>query len=534
MPNTKQVAVPQGWNLADQVEELRGKYHLKKKDKESYQESSRAEISLNEKIISYLRQSNRYKRIHLAQHESGDERVIGKVFKDDRKDRLSLQRCTAAEAIEEMDQHVCEMVKFFNTLVYEKENREKKLVSLRQDLERMNHLENNSPEQEDMYQNMTRLENNLDKADVKYDTAQMICRRYQDILEKLKEESLTLPSKLDSMEATLIQQKAELKQLKDMAKDAVVARDTAKRELTQVEQESYEAKRKRDAELNTTRKEVEKRTAEAEKVDRRAARLNIVQEQPDQKAFLEMQQKRENQRSILAYEEAIEKIKMATHVADIEGVVKRVLTQKEIHDRLKTQVHSLESQRDRLKEELSTRHVQYHDLKYTGERKLSQGEQLLERMQDVMEQERSRHAKLTDLLERKGSLLINVKTGISTLLEKMSEVKLKPPLHNYTKGDVFAQLDLCASKVGELLSTVQQHVEGQDTSDSKHDPEFLDFLENQLSPDNVRIKIQMSESQLSEFDYEGNHEVLSRTDIKAMGQKLIDAKHKPKKRSKKK
>ena len=64
------------------------------------------------------------------------------------------------------------------------------------------------------------LENSLDKALIKYNTACHISKRYRDILEKLKEDSLYMPAKLDAMEQAILQQRSELKELKSMAKTA--------------------------------------------------------------------------------------------------------------------------------------------------------------------------------------------------------------------------------------------------------------------------------------------------------------------------
>ena len=67
--------------------------------------------------------------------------------------------------------------------------------------------------------------------------------------------------------------------------------------------------------------------------------------------------------------------------------------------------------------------------------------------------------------------------------------------------------------------------------------QFQEFLESRLPEENVRIKLAVSEQQLSEFDFEGQeNDVLCRVDIKMMGQKMVDAKQgqKKRKRTKKK
>lgn len=100
MPSAKDVVGQLGeWGLEDQVEELQGKYHLKTKDSAAYQESSHAEIKELDQIVAKLRQENLNKRTLVAQIENGDEDIIKTVFRNDREEKLSLQRHTAAVSI---------------------------------------------------------------------------------------------------------------------------------------------------------------------------------------------------------------------------------------------------------------------------------------------------------------------------------------------------------------------------------------------------------------------------------------------------
>ena len=67
---------------------------------------------------------------------------------------------------------------------------------------------------------MSTLENALDKSLIKYNTACHISKQYRDILEKLKEESLCMPAKLDTIEAAIIEQRTQLRELQATAKTA--------------------------------------------------------------------------------------------------------------------------------------------------------------------------------------------------------------------------------------------------------------------------------------------------------------------------
>ena len=86
-----------------------------------------------------------------------------------------------------MDQMVCQAAQFLDALRYEREKRDGRLNELKEELERMQHIQRPSGEVAERNSEVTRLENSLDKAQVKYETASSITRCYRDILDKLRE-----------------------------------------------------------------------------------------------------------------------------------------------------------------------------------------------------------------------------------------------------------------------------------------------------------------------------------------------------------
>ena len=70
--------------------------------------------------------------------------------------------------------------------------------------------------------------------------------------------------------------------------------------------------------VSATRKEVERRGQENERVDKRVARPLLITEQKETTDSVIMVQRKENQRKIFTYEEAFLKIKEASHEADVE------------------------------------------------------------------------------------------------------------------------------------------------------------------------------------------------------------------------
>ena len=73
------------------------------------------------------------------------------------------------------------------------------------------------------------------------------------------------------MEQGIKQQSDELSELKVMHNDAQIARDTARAELSKLEQSVYEAKREREVQLMEYKKQAEEKKEHAEKVEKRVS-----------------------------------------------------------------------------------------------------------------------------------------------------------------------------------------------------------------------------------------------------------------------
>ncbi|CAH1786277.1 unnamed protein product [Owenia fusiformis] len=523
-------------NVYDQVEELRGKLHLKDRDFKAFYECSQREKHVNDHKIINLRQRNREQWKALAKRSNGDETVIKTAFETKRDERLSMQRYTASEAIVNMDQKVCEAVKMLNSMRHERMEREQRINDLQTTLERMESLSSPNNSETDDDQIVRRLENCLDKAQMKFDTAFNIGSRYEDIHQTLKNESLQYSGKLEAMEKALIHQREELKELRKMKAEALQAREQAKKEMSKFEQETYEASRQRHQQLQTTRKEVDQRKEMAEKVERRANRATmIVDHQQDQKTSQMKQQKQKHQRQILTYEHAFDRIKQATGVTDIDDVVARVMTQRDTHVHLTKQKTEKEQQRSRLVEMKAKLQKEYHDMKFSGENKLSKSQQKLETAQEELRKLELKNEKSRDKLERVGTVLVKVKTGMKSLEDKLREVHILPPDRNYSiSGDVTETTSICCKKVDRLMDSMTPgRTPSKITSELASD-EFHEFLAERLPTENIRIQVQEhTDANISEFDFdsaEENEDSFTRDDIKKNGQRLLDSKLKPKKK----
>ncbi|KAJ8321288.1 hypothetical protein KUTeg_001146 [Tegillarca granosa] len=318
------------------------------------------------------------------------------------------------------------------------------------------------------------------------------------------------PAKLGNLEEIVSDAKDELDILCQMNEKAIKSSEEARKDLHTMEREMYQSKRSRDQQLNETRKEVERRKEPSDRAEKRVhskgARLLL--------------QKADRQEKILTLEEGFETIKSAINVSDIEDVVFRVANQGNTHERLVKQ----EKEKMRAKEKLLNEKNKLQTV----------GRKLVEAMQDYMKtEEKQRDHNVKEMLKNE-KLLLDLQSGITTLNEKLSNVKLKPPYHNYTKGDPVDDLLVCARKLEMLLSetAIRKYLEG--TSHRVDHNKLHTYLEGKLPPENIRIRIDTDDgSDEDEFHFDhdqDNDGLMSRDDIKKLGTDLMNSKLKTKKK----
>ena len=81
---------------------------------------------------------------------------------------------------------------------------------------------------------------------------------------------------IKDLEDAIKAQKDELQELRAMNNDAQIARDTAKAELSRLEQSVYESKREREAALAEYKRQAEEKKEHAEKVEKRVKHRFII------------------------------------------------------------------------------------------------------------------------------------------------------------------------------------------------------------------------------------------------------------------
>eukprot|EP00057_Strongylocentrotus_purpuratus_P008210 XP_011662684.1 PREDICTED: coiled-coil domain-containing protein 151 isoform X2 [Strongylocentrotus purpuratus] len=501
-PSKGQEPMASAWTIYDNIEQYRGKVALKERDHRAYYESSQFKKRQHEQEIAILRRDNKETRVTLTQKTlQGDARLITQALSSRKEEQLALQRKTAESAIHELDLKVCEKAKQLNFLRYDR-------------LQKMQRIS-------DMDANMA--------------TEKSVMKNHGKLAKHDQQERLALPKKLRCLERTLEEQRKELAELKEINKDAHIKKDLAKAEFTQLEQKMMEAKRSRDRTLNRMKKQAERQKEMAEKTEKRA-RATLQTDDATQDTKRQSQMDEDNWVKVTTYEEAFQRIKDATGVSDINEIEDRFLSQKLTFEHLELQKLSGEKQRKSLEKQNRQLLEQYEALKYSGESKMSRGEQLLEQMQDHLDGETTRRDTAKRNLENAYKLLSNLKSGIKHLVDTLKDIQVRGSMRNLALSteDPVEQLNICEVK---LLSMMRK-ANVKDTAtfwQVKSSPEFQEFMENHLAPENLRIRMDEPDAYDSDeygYDSQDNEDMLTNADIKRQGQNLMNAKKSKRKKKK--
>ncbi|KAK3087858.1 hypothetical protein FSP39_011599 [Pinctada imbricata] len=465
------------WSLMEQIEELRGKIHLKERDAKAYYEAAEARKIVNEDLVAKLRAENKAKRIQLA----------GSIN----------------EAVNTMDQKSCEANKRLNDLQYARLQRENRLNEM---------------------------------------TAYLSRERRNDSFDKdfeRKRDCRTYPTRLDNLEETVKEAKKELELLKLMNEKAVTSSEDQRRELHTMEREMYQAKRTRDQQLNETKKEVERRKEPNERAEKRP-KVTILTDNTELKIAKLQIEKLERHEKILTLDEGFEKIKNAIDVSDMEDIVFRVVNQDHTRDRIRHQEKEKLQAKARLLEEREKLIKVFEEMKFTSQRQIAKGRRLVDEMEEYVKEEETNCREALANMRANEKLLLDLQSGITTLFEKLKDVKLKPPNHNYSRGDPVDDLASCARKLDTLLKELglSEDVNINKKIQMMDRHKLHEYLEGRLPQENIRIKVEADDGSDEDdfhFDHDQDNEgLMSREDIKKHGQDLLNAKLKPKRKKSRK
>uniref|UniRef100_A0A0L8I7S3 Uncharacterized protein n=2 Tax=Octopus bimaculoides TaxID=37653 RepID=A0A0L8I7S3_OCTBM len=159
---------------------------------------------------------------------------------------------------------------------------------------------------------------------------------------------------------------------------------------------------------------------------------------------------------------------------------------------------------------------------------------MLEEFQEKLQEEETSRSEIENKLEKMSKILLQVKSGIDHLADRLSHLKtpkgytastkLSPSSNEY----VLDQLALCEEKLLKLMDDFHD-VDLEKVQKQMEDEEFHINIESRLPAYNTRVKLSTQLENIyaeSESSREDEPEVLSRSAIKKISQSIIDAKMK--------
>jgi len=533
----------------DQISELNKKLQLHEGDLKAYIEASNTEINQNNEQIASLRHENKQLHRRLADVINGDDKVIDKALGDRKIEKQALKSKPGREAVQIIDQKVCDSIKRLNALKAETERKRKKLSELqtREHLmtKDMNRQLSTSRGESEKAKSKRNIENQLDKAVLKQREAEHVKALYQKIKNALSSQALTFHSTLEEKEHRIAEADQELKRVKEMLVAAQMARDQAKQKLNENEESLIRERRERERALQELRlRAEEKRGAEA--IERRATRMESrtgstpVNADPNQAVQVSSQ---ELELKIKDYEVIYSRIKDATGVSSIDEAVSRFESQGETSRHLQNLKLENENKIAQLKEERLTLEQNFNAFKYSDAESLAKADTEFLAAQKELEEHKSLTVEFQEKLERQNKLLLNVRSGVQHLADKLDFVEGKLPDQDSSDDLANQDVDLVA-QISDILQRsggrIDQLIEslGEDGLQGAKEKAGNDLTQwainrvEEISPFST-IKspgahATRAPGDLSDDESSGDDDVqmLTREEIKKQAQNIIDSKTK--------
>jgi len=248
------------WSTEERLQELRGKLNLKERDNEAFYRYSQENITANDDLIKQLRAGVKHQREVLQNCLNFDREVIRTALHGTKLDQLAYQRATAIKCIEEKNQDVFDQVKKLNSLKHQMKQSQDKIAELELTLKNLkaqqvkSEKSNKNATSDASDQRIRVLSTKLDKVLLKINSARYVNITYKRLLSYLEKDSLTLPGRLDELEACLEQQKSELQELRKIHSESKTACDSTKQKRKLLEDDIMAHKQVRDKKITTVRR----------------------------------------------------------------------------------------------------------------------------------------------------------------------------------------------------------------------------------------------------------------------------------------
>lgn len=526
-------------SINERIEELKQKLALLDGDRKAFHENAEWTKKKNHEKIEQLRKENVDLRLKLKDLLAGDEKVLNKAFSGRQQEREALRNKTGDVAIVIVDQQHSDHIKKLNVLRHENTSKQKQLEELQtrydQTIKDAEEAVKTDAGESETALRLRLLENRLNKAELKCNEAVTIQRTYNQIKSHLLQESLSYSNRLDDLEKQIEKANEELKKYRIINKDAFVAKENASNEFSKFEDKVYKERKQREIYLEGMKKEAEQKKQQAERIDRRAAqRPTSPTEDTTNKEMTEAEREK-----ISSYEDAFEKIKEETGVNSMNEVVERYKGQGEKTDRLEQDKKDAQEKIAKLKDEKDNLMKKFEEMKYSGEQKMSEGQRIIEEYEDRLQKEETRRDNSRTKMELTTKLLVQVKSDIEHLANKVQYLKATKSHVASTiispKSDEYL-LDML-SVTEEKLVKLYEDLDAQGMNETRQQLKeegvyFATTLDAKLPPYNTRITLSSKhvERQFDDEDASGEEGTEDfrgyRDQIKLASKQIVDSKTK--------
>lgn len=525
------VVAGDAWSLQDQIEHLQGLISLSGRDEKALKSVTQRENVQNDQRILELKNDISGTRSALSRMIPDDERILKTAFKEHPSEYRVVREKTCEDARYYMDDRVLEMRRQMESLQcrrLEQEERVSRLVEhLHQIRDRTNVLE-----AEESKQRLRIVENNLNRTHVKADTAELIRRHYDVILYNLKQDESSCPDLLEKLERAAYKQTQELRNIKLLCLQAQGLRDSLKESLASMEYEMFQAKHDRDVLINHLRKEVEKRMEpEVKKTKQEEAYLGEMKTN-------KMTDPAETVAVLQAYQKENDKLLEAAKVSDLKLFLTSWKRLSKASRHLEDQLRKKEQQKRRLVADRQRLEAALQQLRYSAG-SVEAEEALQREIEASLKEQESVVTSTEKAMQDSGSVLQDVKLGMDSLLERLKTIEIQPKFQFPTGNELLDSLLRCDAGLSHLVADAEAAAEevGQDMHRilvRLSQPAIK--AEDTIVVHKVRIPLEGKKPRTVVTTY--IHEDtdtgygLTRENVRAMSQALIDANTKKKKKRK--
>lgn len=452
-----------GVSIQDQINEANKKLQLHEGDLKAYKESTTQQMNENKQLIHELTVTNKQLHKQLAQVLRGDEKVIEAALGDHKSEKQALKSKAGKDVVNIIDQKKCDKQKRLNAIRAQNDKKRRQLQELQtsknlieKDIKRE---EENCRGTSENARQLRTIENRLDKALLKQREAEHVKAIYEKMLAKLKEGALMFPTILEEKEQAVRMQEEELKRVEAMLAQAQSQRDRAKSQFHENEEELQRERRERDRMLQELRQRAEEKRG-ADALERRTTRMEsrtgstpgAVMDPVQDNALPQNNLEEE----IAKYEDIYRAIKEATGVSSIDEAVSRFESQGETSKHLQNVKEENEKKINELKQQRLDLEAKFNTFKYSDADEAAKVEEELFQITQKTQENKKLANEYETKLERQNKLLLNVRSGVQHLCDKLDFVEGTGESVKPENPDVVADINSILERSGKQIDSLLQ------------------------------------------------------------------------------